>query len=158
MEPMLNFISKFTSVVKNHIEETRDIIGKEVVDSTAKRAGICVDKIKIAFGAKFSMLGHQYSQEEMRQIESINEDVLVCQGPKGRFFVPVSEILAVGESVLLIKPDLGLPEFDGSVSRKKEEIYRRFFSTKESIKDFLPKVESPRITKRKKRSLTHLFH
>jgi sporulation protein YlmC with PRC-barrel domain len=159
MEPMLNFISKFTNVVKNHIEETKEIIGKEVVDSSAKKTGICVDKIKVAFGAKFSLLGHQYSQEEMKQIEAINEDVLVCQGARNRFFVPISEVLAVGESVLLIRPDLGLTEVDGSLNRRKEEVFRKFFNTKESIKQFLPKVEGPRPSiHKKKRSLTHLFH
>jgi sporulation protein YlmC with PRC-barrel domain len=158
MEPMLNFISKFTNVVKSHIEETKEIIGKEVVDSSARKTGICVDKIKVAFGAKFSMLGHQYSAEEMKQIETINEDVLVCQGSRNRFFVPVSEVLAIGETVLLVKPDLGLPEVDGSLNRRKDEVYRRFFNTKESIKEFLPKVETPRAVHKKKRSITHLFH
>jgi len=158
MEPMLNFISKFTNVVKSHIEETKEIIGKEVVDSSARKTGICVDKIKVAFGAKFSMLGHQYSQEETKQIESINEDVVVCQGSKNRFFVPVSEILAVGESVLLVRPDLGLPEVNGMLNRRKDETYRKFFNTNESIKVFLPKVEGPRPVQRKKKSITHLFH
>jgi sporulation protein YlmC with PRC-barrel domain len=159
MEPMLSFIAKFTNVVKSHIEETKEIIGKEVVDSSARKTGVCIDKIKVAFGAKFSLLGHQYSQEETKQIDGINEDVLVCQGTKNRFFVPVSEVLAVGESVLLVRPDLGLQEVDGSLNRRKDEIFRKFFNTKESIKEFLPKVEGPRPQiHKKKRSITHLFH
>jgi sporulation protein YlmC with PRC-barrel domain len=159
MEPMLNFISKFTNVVRSHIEETKEIIGKEVVDANANRAGICIDKIKIAFGAKFSMLGYQYSPEELKQIESINEDVLVCQGINNKkFFIPASEVLAVGQSVLLTKLNLNLPDTNGGLSRRKEEVFKKFFRTKESIKQFLPKVEEPKPTKKKKKPLAYFFH
>jgi len=158
MEPMLNFISKFTNVVKNHLEETKEIIGKEIVDSTASKIGLVVDKIKIAFGAKFSLMGYQYSSEEQKQIESYSEDVLVCEGPRGRTFIPNSEVLAVGESVVLVKPNLGLPDINGSLTKRKEDVYRKFFNTKASIKEILPKVEAPKTRKQKKRSITHLFH
>jgi sporulation protein YlmC with PRC-barrel domain len=160
MEPMLNFINKFTAVVKSHIAEAREIVGKEVVDSTASKSGIVIDKVKVAFGAKFSLLGYDYSREEMSQIDSINEDVVVCQSADGkRFFLPASEIVAIGESVLLVRPTLNLPDINGSLNRRKEEVFRRFFNTRESIKVFLPKVEEPRPSRKKaKRSITHLFH
>jgi sporulation protein YlmC with PRC-barrel domain len=160
MEPMLNFINKFTTVVKSHIAEAREIVGKEVVDSTASKSGIVIDKVKVAFGAKFSLLGYNYSKEEISQIDSISEDVIVCQSADGkRFFLPASEIVAVGESVLLVRPTLNLPDINGSLNRRKEEVFRKFFHTKESIKVFLPKVEEPRTPRKKaKRSITHLFH
>lgn len=158
MEPMLSFISKFTNVVRSHIEETKEIIGKEVVDSSANKIGICIDKIKVAFGAKFSMLGYQYSQDELRQIEAINEDVLVCQGVKSKAFIPASEVLAIGQSVLLTKLNLNLPDTNGGMSKRKEEVYKKFFSTKESIKEFLPKVEGPKAARKKKKPLAYFFH
>lgn len=160
MEPMLNFINKFTTVVKSHIAEAREIVGKEVVDSTASKSGIVIDKVKVAFGAKFSLLGYNYSREEQSQIDSMSEDVIVCQAADGkRFFLPASEIIAVGESVILIRPTLNLPDANGSLTHRKDEVFRKFFSTKEAIKVFLPKVEEPKISRKKaKRTITHLFH
>lgn len=158
MENILSFVTKFTDVTRSHLNETKEILGKEIVDSTASKIGICVDKIKTAFGAKFSMLGYTYSPEELKKAETINEDVIVCQGNKGRFFVPNSEIVAVGGSVLLIRPNLGLPELDSSLERKREEVFRKFFSTKESIKKLLPKVENPKVVRQKKKSIMRLFH
>lgn len=160
MEPMLNFISKFTTVVKSHIAEAREIVGKEVVDSTASKSGIVIDKVKVAFGAKFSLLGYNYSKEEQNQIDSISEDVIVCQAADGKhFFLPASEIVAVGESVILVRPTLNLPDANGSLTRRKDEVFRKFFNTKESIKVFLPKVEEARISRKKaRRTITHLFH
>ena len=54
MEPMLNFINKFTTVVKSHIAEAKEIVGKEVVDSNASKTGLVIDKIKVAFGVKLA--------------------------------------------------------------------------------------------------------
>lgn len=157
METMLSFITKFTDVVKKHIEETNECIGKDVVDSNASKTGICVDKIKMAYGAKFSLLGHKYSENELKQIESFNEDVIVCQGSNGSFFVPASEVLAMGGSVILTRTNLGQPEI-GEMNRRKEDVFRRFFSTKESIKKILPKVEAPSPRKKKRLSIFHLMH
>ena len=158
MESMLNFITKFTNVVKNHIEETKEIVGKDLVDSGANRSGICVDKIKIAYGARFSLLGHRYSKEEERMIDSFSEDVLVFKGGNAKhFFVPVSEINAIGQSVILVRPSLNMPEISTSEGRKLEA-YRKFFTTKESIKKVLPKVENGIKRKSVKRKLTSLFH
>jgi sporulation protein YlmC with PRC-barrel domain len=158
METVLSFISKFTDVARNHIEEAKEIIGKEVVDSTASKVGICIDKVKIAFGAKFSLLAHNYSQEELKGLENVNEDVIVCEGAKGKFFVPISEIVAVGGSILLVRSSLGLPELDGNFERRKEEIFRKFFNMKESIKKLLPKVETPKPVKKRKNIITKLFY
>jgi len=158
MEPMLNFINKFTNVVRNHIEETQEIIGKEIVDSSANKVGICVDKIKIAFGAKFSLIGYQYTKEEIKQIDAISEDVLVCQGTRSKFFIPVSDVLAVGQSVLLAKLNMNLPDTDGDLIKRKEGVYKKFFMTKESIKEFLPKVETVKASRRKKKPLAYFFH
>ena len=113
MESMLSFITKFTDVMKNHVKETDECLGKEVVDATAKKTGICVDKIKIAYSAKFSMLGHNYKDSDLKQIENLNEDILVCQGGNGFFFVPVSSVRALGESVILVDSKLAQPETRG---------------------------------------------
>lgn len=153
---MYDFVSKFSDVVKRHLEETRECIGKEIVDSNASKNGVCVDRIKYAFGAKFSLLGQKYTSEDLRQLEVVNEDVLVCQGGNGmKFFIPVSDIVAIGESVVLVKSVVNQPEI-GDMARRKEEVFKKYFSTKEAIKDILPKVETS-VRKKKRKSPLHLF-
>jgi len=122
MESMLSFITKFTDVVKTHIKETSECLGKDVVDAKANKTGICIDKIKMAYGAKFSMLGHNYKDAEIKQIETSNEDVLVCQGGNGFFFVPVSSVRAWGESVILVDANLNQPETRG-MGRRKQDVF-----------------------------------
>jgi hypothetical protein len=156
MEAMLNFVIKFSDVVKRHLEETRECIGKEIVDSNASKNGICIDRIKYAFGAKFSLLGLKYTPEDMKQLEVFGEDMLVCQGANGaKFFVPTSDIVAIGESVVLIKTAVNQPEV-GDTTNRKEEVYKKYFTTKESIKEILPKVEVS-VKKKKRKSPLHLF-
>ena len=151
MESMLNFITKFTDVVKNHIEETSDCLGKEVVNSKASKSGICVDKIKVAYGAKFSMLGHNYNDADSKEIESFDEDVIVCQGAQGFFFVPMSSVKAMGGSVILVNSDVNRPETNGNMHTRREEVFRKFFNTKKSIKQVMPKVETAQKRSRKKK-------
>jgi sporulation protein YlmC with PRC-barrel domain len=155
METMLNFVSKFTNVVKSHLDETEELIGKDVVDASAARIGVCVDKVKVAFGAKFSLLNN-YTDEQMKELESFGEDVIVCQGNDGSFFVPFSEIMAIGGSVILVRPTLSRPEI-GSMGKRREEVFRKYHKTKTSIKEILPKVETGTTRKKKKRTFL-LFH
>lgn len=157
MESTLNFINKFTDVVRNHIEETSDCLGKEVVDNNAVKAGICIDKVKIAYGAKFSMLEHNYSPEIMKQLEAFDEDVLICQGKKGVFFVPMSEVEALGSSLILVNSTVNQPE-NGTMGRKREEVFRKFYKTKNSIKSSLPQVESKKSRSRNKRRRLRIFY
>src|SRR3989338_5930462 len=159
MEPMLNFINKFTTVVKSHIAEAKELVGKEVVDSNASKTGLVIDKIKVAFGAKFSLLGFNYTREEIRQIDAINDDVIAVQGASGkRFLLPASEVHAVGESVLLVNRSLNMPDVNGSMSKRRDEVYRKFYSIKEAIKEVLPNVEESKVKKKVRRTITHLFH
>lgn len=156
MEAMLDFVNKFNDVVKRHIEETRQCIGKEVVDANASKNGICVDRIKYAFGAKFSLLGYKYLGEDSRVLDNFNEDVIVCQSGNGaKYFIPVSDIVAIGSSVVLIRSAVNAPEM-GDASARKQEIFRKYFTTTRAIKDVLPNVET-RVRTKKKRSITHLF-
>lgn len=155
---MLNFVTKFTNVVKDHINETKECIGKEVIDASATKSGICVDKIKIAYGAKFSLLGHNYNDADKKVIETISEDALVCQGSNGYSFIPMSDIEALGGSVILVRTNLNKPEVNGSMGKRREEVFRRFFSTKQSIKNLLPKVETGARRVAKKKSPLHIFH
>ena len=155
----MNFINKFTTVVKSHINEAKEIVGKEVVDSNASKTGLVIDKVKVAFGAKFSLMGYNYTKDEIAQIEAINDDVVVCQGASGdRFFLPASEVHAVGESVVLVNKTMNLPEINGALGRRREEVFRKFFTTKEAIKQILPKVEETRAKRKQNRTITHLFH
>lgn len=155
MESTLNFITKFTNIVKDHIKETNDCVGKEVVDSTATKAGICVDKVKVAFGARFSMLGHVYKPEDIKSLESFGEDVLVCQGTNGFFFVPLSDVEAFGKAVVLVRSNLGQTD-NGNMNRRKEEVFNRFLRIKDEIKEVLPTVEETKTRKRK--GSLHIFY
>lgn len=157
MESMLSFVTKFKDVLKNHIRETTECLGKDVVDSTASRTGICVDKIKIAYGAKFSMLGHNYKESESNQIERFDEDVLVCQGVKGLFFVPVSGVKALGGSVILVDTNLNQPE-NGSMNKRKQEVFRKFYNTKKAIRQVIPKIEEPKTRNKKKKRRLKIFY
>ncbi|HKZ45548.1 MAG TPA: hypothetical protein VJ343_02475 [archaeon] len=157
METVLSFVTKFSDVVKKHIEETKECVGKSIVDSNATKTGICVDRIKLAYGARFSLLGQKYSDVEAKQLEAFSEDVLVCQGNDGNFFIPMSDILAMGGSLILVRTALDRPE-TGEMGRKKDEAYRKFFTAKESIKKILPGVENPIRRKKKKMSVFQLLH
>lgn len=154
----MNFINKFTTVVRSHISEAKNIVGKEVVDSNASKTGVVIDKVKVAFGAKFSLLGHNYTKSEIQQIEAIDDDVIVCQGLSGnRFFLPASEVNAVGESVVLVKRILNMPEINGGLGRRREEVFRKFYTTKEAIKEVLPNVEESKAKRKVQRTISHLF-
>jgi len=155
---MINFMTKLSNAVKSHVEETRECVGKEVIDSTASKNGICVDKIKTYFGVKFSLLGHNYSQGEKNTTDRFSEDLLVCQGSNGnRIFIPQSDIVAIGNSVILVSKNLGQNDNSDSAARK-DQIYKRYFSTKESLKRMLPSIEKPETRKKRKMSITRLFH
>jgi sporulation protein YlmC with PRC-barrel domain len=151
MESILSFITKFTDVVKNQIEETNECLGKEVVNSKANKTGICVDKVKVAYGAKFSMLGLNYKDSEMKDIENFNEDVLVVQGNNGYFFVPVSSVQAFGGSVILVDGEINQPETTNSMARRKQEVFTKFSNTKRAIKDVMPKIEDAKSRRKKKK-------
>ena len=155
---MLNFVTQFSQVVKSHIEETSDILGKEVIDSSANKTGICVDKIKVAYGAKFSMLGHNYKESDMKEIDRYEEDVLVCQGGNGFFFIPVSNVKAHGQTAVLVDANLKLPEMK-NMNRRRSEVFGRFSKTRRSIKDVIPQVEAARARARgkKKRSINFFY-
>jgi len=154
MESTLNFINKFTDLVRDHVRETNDCIGKDIVDSTATKSGICVDKVKLAYGAKFSMLGNVYKPNEVKQLESFNEDVLVGQGHNGLFFVPVSDLEALGGSVILVRSKLGQQE-NGSMARRREEVFAKFYKTQDAIRKSLPTVGESKPGRKKK---LHLFY
>jgi len=158
MESMLSFVTKFNGVVKSHIEETNDCLGKEVVNSKASKTGICVDKIKVAYGAKFSMMGLNYKENEVRQIENFNEDVLVAQNGNEFFFVPVSDVKAMGGSVILVEGNSNLPDVNGGMNKRRQEVFRRFFNTKKAIKGVMPKVEDARPIGKKQKKKLSIFH
>jgi hypothetical protein len=156
METVLSFVTKFSDVVKKHIEETKECVGKGIVDSNATKSGICVDKIKLAYGARFSLLGQKYTDAEQKIIDSFGEDVLVFQGATGNFFVPVSDVLAMGGSLILARTSLDKPEI-GEMARKKEETFKRFYTAKQSIKRILPGVENPIRRNKRKFSVMNLL-
>jgi hypothetical protein len=157
MESILNFIQKLSEVVRTHLDEAENFLGKEIVDMSARRCGVVVDRIKRSFGARFSLLNNKYSPEELRQIESFDDNVIVCQNKEGkRFFLPESELAVIGESLILVNKDLSMPEFDGN-GKVRNEIFRRYFTTQAKIKMILPKVEKKTAAKTKKKKALHFF-
>jgi len=137
METIVDFIGKFSDMVKDSVSHTSSCIGKEVVDTTAGKKGLCVDRITNFFGTKISFLGVKYKREELEQIEKLEEDALVCQTANNRLFIPMGRIKAVGESIILLSDELKVPEVTG-VSNQKTDVFKRYHLTIEAIKDALP--------------------
>lgn len=156
METVVDFISKLSENVRDSLGETGKCIGKEVVDTTAGRKGLCVDKIMDFFGTKISFLGVRYTEDELSKINSIDKDVLVCQTKGEKFFIPMSEISAAGKDIILLKYELKVPEIEDA-GKKKEEIFKRFYLMREAIKDVLPNSISPSEEKESKKWLKKLI-
>ena len=133
----MDFIGKVSDMVKNSMKETKSCIGKEVVDTTAGRKGVCVDRITDFFGTKISFLGVKYDKNELAELEKIDQDVLVCQTSKKKFFIPMSDISAIGDTIILLKKELKAPEME-AIAAKKDNVFKRYHLTKEAIKDVLP--------------------
>jgi sporulation protein YlmC with PRC-barrel domain len=136
METVVDFVGKLSNIVRDSFEETKGCIGKEVIDSTAGKKGLCTDRVTNFFGTSISFLGIKYSDEELKKADK-SEDVLVCQGKKGKFFVPMDDVSAVGKNLILLKSDLSLPDVE-DISKKREDIFKRFYLIREALKDVLP--------------------
>ena len=79
METIVDFVGKVSDMVRKSMDETNSCIGKEFVDTTAGKKGICVDRVTNFFGTKISFLGVKYEKEEQEKLDRFNTDVLVCQ-------------------------------------------------------------------------------
>jgi len=139
METIVDFIGKMSEMIKKSMDETSKCIGKDIVDISAGKKGICIDRITNFLDAKISFLGVKYSKEEQEKIKSFSTDVLVCQAATDRVFIPMNEINAVGESIILLKSELKVPEITVE-STKKNDVFKRYHLTNEAIKDVLPSV------------------
>jgi len=137
METIVDFVGKVSDMVKKSMNETNSCIGKEFVDTTAGKKGICVDRVTNFFGTKISFLGVKYEKEEQEKLGKFNSDVLVCQTASERLFIPLTEIGAVGETIILLKNELKTPEVVMS-NIKKNDIFKRYHLTIEAVKDALP--------------------
>jgi len=137
METLVDFISRVSETIKNSMGETNSCIGKELVDTTAGKKGICIDRITNFFGTRISFLGVKYTKEDEEKIEKFNTDVLVCQTASGRMFIPITEVSAIGESIILLKNELKVPEINPNLI-KKSDVFKRYQLTTEAIKDILP--------------------
>jgi len=137
METVVDFMSKVSDMVKSSMDETKSSIGKEIVDTTAGKKGVCIDRVTDFFGTKISFLGVKYDKSDIDQLENFSQDVLVCQGSNERFFVPMSDVTAVGDTIVLLKSELRVPEVQ-SINIKKDDVFKRFHLTKEAIRDIMP--------------------
>lgn len=137
METVVDFIGKMSDLVKNSMDETKNCIGKEVVDTSAGKKGICVDRITDFYGTKISFLGVKYAEDELSSLDRFDQDVLVCQGKDGKFFIRMSEVSAIGPKMILLKSELKMPESEVTASNR-ENVFKRFYLMREAIKDVLP--------------------
>ena len=137
METIVDFVGKVSEMVRSSMDKTNSCIGKEFIDTTAGKKGICVDRITDFFGTKISFLGVKYNKEEQERIDRFNVDVLVCQTASGRFFIPMSGVNAVGGSIILLNNELKVPEITAATARKTD-VFKRYHLTTEAIKDILP--------------------
>lgn len=124
MENLVGIAKEFFRELKKTIKETQSLIGKKVIDSDAQIKGIIIDVIKNILDQKVSILGVNYSKEEIEIIETFDEDVVVIQG-KDRVFIPYSDISAIG-SVVLLKRRIDLPEIEEkNVSKLRNKVEER---------------------------------
>lgn len=137
MESIIDFVGRLSDVVKEQFQETKGCIGKDIIDTTAGRKGVCVDRITNFYGTRISFLGLKYEKDELKEIEETDEDMLVCQGKDSKFMIPMSQVSAIGKDIILLKSELRHPELDID-SVKKDTLFKRFFLTKEAVKDILP--------------------
>lgn len=137
METIVDFVGKVSDMVKNSMSETNSCIGKDLIDTTAGKKGVCIDRITNFFGNKISFLGVKYSKEEIEKIEKFNTDVLVCQTATGKQFIPMDDVLAIGEQLILLKNELKVPEM-GKIEAKKTDVFKRYQLTLDVIKDVMP--------------------
>ncbi len=137
METIVDFIGKFSDVAKKLMNETNSCIGKEFIDTTAGKKGVCVDRITNFMGTNISFLGVKYTKEEQEKIDKFDTDVLVCQTASNRLFIPMSEITAIGEEMILLKNELKVPELTAAAA-KKGDVFKRYHLTTEAIRDILP--------------------
>jgi sporulation protein YlmC with PRC-barrel domain len=137
METIVNFVGEFSDMIKKSMNETRKAIGKQVVDSTAGRKGVCIDRITDFSGQKISFLGVKYDKRELDKIDALDKDVLVIKGEKSKFFVSMDDVSAVGDSIILLKSKLGTPEILPE-KVKTSDIYKRYNLALETISTILP--------------------
>ena len=45
METIVDYVGKLSGMIKQSLDDTRKFIGKEVIDATAGRKGLCVDRV-----------------------------------------------------------------------------------------------------------------
>ncbi|MEM5793033.1 MAG: hypothetical protein QXY45_01570 [Candidatus Aenigmatarchaeota archaeon] len=137
METVVDFIGRISEAIKNSMSETNTCIGKEVVDTTAGKKGICIDRITNFYGTKVSFLGVKYTKEEEEKINKFDTDVLVCQTAAGKMFIPITDVNAIGESIILLKNELKVPEINPNAIRKTD-VFKRYQLTIDAIKDVFP--------------------
>jgi len=137
METVIDFIEKISEAIKSSMSETNTCIGKEVVDTTAGKKGICIDRVTNFFGTKVSFLGVKYTKEEEEKINRFDTDVLVCQTASGKMFIPLTDVSAIGESIILLKNELKVPEINPNAIRKTD-VFKRYQMTLDAIKDAFP--------------------
>ena len=76
METVVDFVGKMSEMVKNSMNKTSSCIGKDLVDTSAGKKGVCVDRITNFFGTKISFLGVKYNKEEQEKIDDELDELL----------------------------------------------------------------------------------
>jgi len=141
MKSLIESIETISQNVRDYVLQAKECIGKEVVDADATRKGVVMDRIKEFLDTRISLLGYKYTPEEVTRIKKTGTDVLVCMGEKGRFFISMDDISAIG-SLVLIKSKLDMPEIS-DMTKRKEEIMRRYYTMKSKLKKIFPSVNIP---------------
>lgn len=144
MESLISFIKSLSKEIEDFIKQASECIGKEVVDSSAVKKGIVIDRVKDYNGKKVSLLGYDYTPEEISKINKTGDDVLACIGQDGRFFISMDDVSAIG-SLVLIKSKLNLPEIKREAIREKERAMRKYNLLRETFKKAFPSIKPPEI-------------
>ena len=137
MESLIEFIRGVTREIKEHIEETGECIGKEVVDAVAMKKGVVIDRVKSYYDTRVSFIGHDYTPSEITEIKKAGNDVLVCLGEEGKFFVSMEDVEAIG-SLILLKRRVDMPEMTKSTLKKAKIFIEKYKNVKNELRKILP--------------------
>ena len=136
---MVEFIRGVTKKVKKHVEDMNDCIGKEVVDAVATKKGIVIDRVKNYYDTRVSFIGHEYKPSEITEIKKAGNDVLVCLGEGGKFFVSIDDVEAIG-SLVLLKRRVDMPEMTRSTVKNARTFIEKYKSVKNELRKILSSV------------------
>lgn len=126
MRDLATVFDRTIEMMGKSLEEIKTVANKEVVDATAGKKGICIDRLKNFFSYPISILGTELSEDEEAVVREFLEegDILVCAGKDRKFFISVKDVKAVGNRMILLNSSISEPEAENT-DRHRAETQRK---------------------------------